>query len=106
MTLHRIRGAMVIYLNISLLFALLDCLLVGFIPDAYTGISDDNSIETMLYFSLTTLTTLGYGDILAIHPFARNLAMLEAVMGQFYMGPMIAILVGLHIAQRTPASKK
>jgi hypothetical protein len=82
-TLHRIRGAMVIYLNISLLFALLDCLLVGFIPDAYTGISDDNSIETMLYFSLTTRTTLGYGDILAIHPFARNLAMLEAVMGQF-----------------------
>lgn len=105
-TLHRIRGAMVIYLNISLLFALLDCLLVGFIPDAYTGISDDNSIETMLYFSLTTLTTLGYGDILAIHPFARNLAMLEAVMGQFYMGTMIAILVGLHIAQRAPASKK
>jgi hypothetical protein len=104
-TLHRIRGAMVIYLNISLLFALLDCLLVGFIPDAYTGISDDNSIETMLYFSLTTLTTLGYGDILAIHPFARNLAMLEAVMGQFYMGTMIAILVGLHIAQRTPTSK-
>jgi len=39
----------------------------------------------MLYFSLTTLTTTGYGDILAVDPFARSLASLEAIIGQFYV---------------------
>ena len=39
----------------------------------------------MLYFSLTTLTTTGYGDIVPVDPFARSLANLESVIGQFYL---------------------
>ena len=44
----------------------------------------------MLYFSLTTLTTTGYGDIVAVDPFARSFANLEAVLGQFYLAITVA----------------
>jgi voltage-gated potassium channel Kch len=101
-TLHRIRGAVVIYLNIALSFALLDSLMATFIPEAYSGLPTNmnDTIGSMIYFSLTTLTTTGYGDIVAVHPFARSLATLEAVVGQFYMGTLIATLVGLHVSHR------
>jgi hypothetical protein len=45
----------------------------------------------MLYFSLTTLTTTGYGDIVAVDPFARSLANLKAMIGQFYLAITVAL---------------
>jgi Ion channel len=54
----------------------------------------------MLYFSLTTLTPTGYGDIVAVDPFARSLANLEAVIGQFYLAITVARLVTLELADR------
>ena len=49
-----------------------------------------------LYFSLTTLTTLGYGDITPINPFARIWATLEAVVGTLYVAILVARLVSLY----------
>jgi len=49
--------------------------------------------STFLYFSLTTLTTLGYGDILAVKPAARMLAVLEAVAGVLYIAITVSRLV-------------
>ena len=54
----------------------------------------------MLYFSLTTLTTTGYGDIVPVDPFARSLANLEAVIGPFYLAITVARLVTLELADR------
>jgi voltage-gated potassium channel Kch len=53
-----------------------------------------------MYFSLTTLTTTGYGDILPVDPFARSLANLESVLGVFYIGITIARLVTLQLSDR------
>ena len=53
-----------------------------------------------LYFSLVTLTTLGYGDIAPIHPITRSLATTEAVFGQFYVAVIVARLVSLVILER------
>ena len=50
--------------------------------------------STMLYFSLVTLTTLGYGDIVAVKPTARMIATLEASAGVLYMAITVARLVG------------
>jgi voltage-gated potassium channel Kch len=52
-----------------------------------------------IYFSLVTLTTLGYGDIVPTAAAARMLAAVEAVVGQLYLAVLVARLVGLHIAQ-------
>jgi len=51
------------------------------------------------YFSVVTLTTMGYGDITPVRSPATALAMLEAVFGQFYIAVVVAQLVGLRLAQ-------
>jgi hypothetical protein len=54
----------------------------------------------MTYFSLVTLATVGYGDILPVTSTARMLAMFEAVTGQFYVAVVVAIFVGMYARQR------
>ena len=51
------------------------------------------------YFSLVTLTTMGYGDVTPARAPATMLATLEAVFGQFYIAVLVAQLVGLRLAQ-------
>jgi len=58
--------------------------------------------STMLYFSLVTLTTLGYGDIVPVKPLARMLATLEASFGILY----IAITVARLVAVQTPSEER
>jgi hypothetical protein len=51
------------------------------------------------YFSLTTMTTIGYGDITPVAPAARSAAMLQGVFGQFYIAVIVAQLVGSKLAE-------
>ena len=51
------------------------------------------------YFSVVTMTTLGYGDIIPMSPVAKSLATLQAVVGQLYLAVLVARLVGLHVAE-------
>ncbi len=60
----------------------------------------DAEAAAILYFSLTTLTTTGYGDIIAADPFARSLANLELVIGVFYVAITVARLVTLELEDR------
>jgi hypothetical protein len=54
--------------------------------------------EEALYFSMCTLTTAGYGDIVPSSPFARTLATFESTTGVLYMAVLIGRLVALHLA--------
>jgi hypothetical protein len=58
------------------------------------------------YFSLVTLPTLGYGDILPQTPRAAALCQAEAVMGQFYMAVLVARLVGIQVSQEFSSSRE
>jgi hypothetical protein len=73
-------------------------------PDAFANLhaSARGDLETaeLMYFSLTTLTTPGYGDILAVDPFARSLANLESVLGVFYIAITVTRLVTLELRDR------
>jgi Ion channel len=77
-------------------FNLLDTLHPG--SFMYAGMSADNQIRrySHLYFSLATLTTLGYGDIVPATPFARILSVLEAVSGVLYIAITVARLVSAY----------
>ncbi|MEX6691031.1 potassium channel family protein [Danxiaibacter flavus] len=105
-TVHRIFGAIVVYLLISFIFALLYhsiFLLKGEI--AFKGLSSADRKEFM-YFSLVTLTTVGYGDISPALPFSRSLANLEALIGQLYPAILIARLVSMEFeSSRTKKEK-
>ena len=56
--------------------------------------------STLLYFSMTTLTTLGYGDIVAVKPAARMCATLEAAAGVLYVAITVARLVASRHEQK------
>jgi voltage-gated potassium channel Kch len=103
-TLHRLRGAAVMYLNFAMIFASAFSLIKDLNPAAFASVSratdDLSGLVTMLYFSLTTLTTTGYGDIVPVDPFARSLANLEAVIGPFYLAITVARLVTLELDDR------
>lgn len=49
----------------------------------------------LIYFSFTTLTTVGYGDIVPVDPVARSLSNIEAILGQLYPATLLARLVSL-----------
>jgi hypothetical protein len=104
-TAQRLQGAVVLYLNFALIFASVFGLIWKLNPDAFANVSaamgEPEEVATMLYFSLTTLSTTGYGDVVAVDPFARSLATLEAIIGQFYIAITIARLVTLEVGDRS-----
>jgi hypothetical protein len=105
-TAQRLQGAAVVYLSIACLFAAAFGLIWAVAPDAFANLhgapTSDQATAELLYFSLTTLTTVGYGDILAVDPLARSLANLESVIGVFYIAITVTRLVTLELADRRP----
>jgi voltage-gated potassium channel len=57
------------------------------------------SLTLAIYYSFTTLTTLGYGDIIPRSDVVRGLAIIEAVAGQLYLAVMITRLVSLYVSR-------
>jgi voltage-gated potassium channel Kch len=103
-TFHRLQGAAVVYLSLATIFAnafgLVSALVAGAfanLPPAAPGASE---FATTFYFSLATLTTTGYGDIVPLNPFARSLAGLESVVGPFYLAITVARLVTMELDDR------
>jgi hypothetical protein len=74
------------------------------VPAAFNGIADTadgaHRIATVIYFSLVTLSSTGYGDIVPVHPIARSLANLEQVIGQLFPATLLASLVSRHLESR------
>jgi ion channel len=101
-TYHRVVGAVLLYLIIGLTFVAL----YGFValagPEAFTNLptlhGDFSVAGNLIYFSFVTLTTTGYGDIAPVHPYARSLANVEAIIGQIYPATLLARLVTLETA--------
>lgn len=107
----RIEGAIAAYLIIAILFTYAYRIIYSYIPHAFTfnfsseSLRVDEIADHFLYFSFITLTTTGYGDITALHPFARSFSMLEGLIGQLYPAILIARLVSMEIEARKSASK-
>lgn len=76
--------------------------------DADFGAHDARS-ALMMYYSFTTLTTTGYGDIVPNTPLTRTIAWMEAATGQLYLAVLVAGLVstrvGRKLADAPPASR-
>jgi ion channel len=103
-TFHRIIGAILLYLNIGLIFVALFSFVALLIPNAFAGFAplQDNLavVSNLIYFSFVTLTSVGYGDIVPLHPYARSLANIEAIIGQLYPATLLARLVTLELEGR------
>jgi hypothetical protein len=107
-TYHRIIGAILLYFLISLMFVALYAIVGQIIPKAFSGIVIEDSTalaSNLIYFSFTTLTSTGYGDVVPLHPIARSLCNLESIVGQLYPAILLARLVTLELEDRKPDGK-
>jgi hypothetical protein len=106
-TADSVFGAFCGYLLLGVAFGHAFCLVEAVVPGAFHGDEEivkqvqqpDRAHFLLTYFSLMTLTTVGYGDITPVHQSARGLAALEAVAGQFYIAVLIAGLVGKGVSE-------
>jgi len=100
---HRIQGAVCVYLLLGVIWAGCYRLVVQFDPEAFNlpaSLADAPLMSKLVYFSFVTLTTVGYGDVTAVHSMARSLALLEALTGQLFPAVLIARLVAMEVSHR------
>lgn len=100
---NKLVGALCVYLLMGLIWAVIYSLIQHLSPSALQGIGFDihKTVDAdLVYFSFVCLTTLGFGDILPLTPLARFFVYLEAIIGQFYIAVIVAILVGSRLATR------
>ncbi len=105
-TFHRIQGALAFYLILALIFTHVYGVITVLVPDAFSNLPSEPTRNALylrgrlLYFSLVTLTSVGYGDVLPLHPFARSLDNLESLVGQLFPPTLLARLITLELEGR------
>lgn len=100
-SLNEIFGAICGYLLIAFLMGASYNLLETLYPNSFLLKPEDTGpgqMNALVYFSLVTLSTVGYGDIVPLTREARSLVVMEAIIGQFYLAVLVARLMGSYLA--------
>ena len=104
-TYDELFAAVCLYIFIAMFWACLYWIVKYFQPDAFY-INPSNNIDgrttwwDLLYFSFTTLTSTGYGEITPVTSHARSLVMLEQITGVMYVALLVARLANMLPARR------
>ena len=102
-TYRRISGSIAAYMLTAILFGYLYLVICIFNPEAFNFNAPElpgdvhRLMGKLTYFSYTTMTSVGFGDILPLSPSARALSMLQALIGQLFPAILLARLVSLEI---------
>jgi Ion channel len=97
-----VNGVLCIYLLIAMFFGSMDVLLATLTSHYVHGASTPVNTSQMLYFSVITLTTVGYGDISPANSLAEGVAAIEALIGQLYLVSVVAVVVSRYRPTRRP----
>jgi len=92
-TLQSIAGALSAYLLLGMTFSALFTVVAWLGPHPFFVGGGNENIRSFQYFSFTTLTTTGYGDLSPQSPAGRGLANIEALTGQIFLATLVAALV-------------
>jgi len=104
-TRHRIFGALAAYPLLGLDWALAYRLVDVRAPGSFHGLAWEprrHNLSAFTYFSLSTLTTAGYGDIVPLSLPARTLPNMESMLGQLFPAVLLARLVSLSLVRPPP----
>jgi hypothetical protein len=105
-TVDGVFAMVVAYLLIAVVFAELYYLLLVWNHEALHLLQPIAEMQPrelrgeLIYYSLVTISTVGYGDVLPVSSAARTLATLEAVVGQFYVAVVVATFVAMFTMHR------
>jgi hypothetical protein len=94
-----ISEAFTCYLVIATAFSQLYWVLNRLIANPFNQIVPEDRIGTLMYFSMITLSGVGYGGIIPINPYVRLIAALENMIGIFYIAVVVARLVSSYRAR-------
>ena len=102
LTTDRLWGAAAAYLMIGVLWSFFYAIVDRANPQAFSvrGSRESLQVIDLLYFSFSTLTTTGFGDIVPLSRPARTAVMLEGIVGQLFLAILIARLVGVYPQQQ------
>lgn len=99
-TVETILGAIAVYLLIGFSFASIYALIGLFAPGGFFQNYPTARVTDYLFFSYTTLTTVGYGNLVPVGNLGQTFAMIEALLGQIYLVIVVARLVSLWGSER------
>lgn len=104
-TADKLHGALAGYIMLaflwSFIYAFVEISSAGSFGPGHLDFAQPGTFFKLIYFSLTTLTTTGFGDVLPLTNHARSLVMVEEFSGVFYVGVVIARLAGLYPSNPT-----
>ena len=90
-TIQTIMGSVAAYLQLAVAYAFLFQTIDAYTVTPFFG--EDVSTTTYMYFSLVTISTVGFGDVAAVADLGRMAAASEAVIGQVYLVTFVALIV-------------
>jgi hypothetical protein len=109
-TVQSIYGALSAYLIVGLMFASFYAAMWHLSHQPFFANGQTAEPQTFQYFSFTTLTTLGYGDFVAVNNGGRAVAVIEALVGQVFLATLVARLVaafrGPSQSSRPPVARR
>jgi hypothetical protein len=91
--LEAVLGVLSLYMLLGMLFAFTYGAIDKLGGDPFFAGGEDPTASHCLYFSFTTLTTVGYGDFVARSDLGHTLAIFEALIGQIYLVTIVSVLV-------------
>jgi Ion channel len=101
-TIEAVFGVLAVYLLLGMFFAQLYGV-IGRINGTFFAQDVRATTSNYLYFSFTTLTTVGYGDLTAASNLGHTLAVSEALFGQIYLVTVVSVIVG-NLRRRQPTA--
>jgi hypothetical protein len=100
--LDAVLGVLSLYMLIGMAFGFLYGAIDRFGGDPFFAGGEPATVAHCLYFSFTTLATVGYGDFVARGDLGHTLAVSEALIGQIYLVTVVSLIVSnLRPARRT-----
>ncbi len=109
-TIEHIFGAICAYVLITMAFATLYFILESLQPGSFSGVRlvaiEDRPWWQFFYFSCSTLSTVGFGDIVPVTLRARSFVVIEQLVAVFYVAILISRLTGMYTTTLATAFEK
>ncbi len=106
---YRIEGSVVVFMIVGIMYAWSYALLESLLPGSFAITEPSQSYKDLfsqfLYFSFATMTTLGFGDMIATGSLAKSLVIFQGMIGLLYPVILIARLVSLEVTHSAQIKK-